>query len=93
MAFGKNGARAGSILLLLALLVAAAVVGAFVASAAQSVGALKWLGYARSFGFGMGTPFSLDLSVLRLSLGLEVKLSVAQALCLVAAVLIYRRIR
>lgn len=93
MAFGKNSARAGGVLLLVALLVAAVVVGAFAASAAQHVGSLRWLAYAQSFGFGMGKPFLLDLSVLRLSLGIELKLNVAQALCLVGAVLIYRRIR
>ena len=66
--------RSGSLFYFFLVLVGI-VVGSLVANIAASVPALGWLAYSLSF--GLETPFVLDLSIIRLTFGLSVDLSVS----------------
>ena len=62
------------------------VVGSLLANVTASVPALGWLSYALSF--GLETPIVLDLSVIRLTFGLSVNLSVAVILCVAVSLVV-----
>lgn len=62
------------------------VVGSLLANVTASVPALGWLAYALSF--GLESPVVLDLSVVRLTFGLSVNLSVAVILCVVVSLVV-----
>ena len=62
------------------------VVGAVVAKVTASVSALGWLSYALTF--GLESPVVLDLSVIRLTFGLSVDLSIAVILCVVISLVV-----
>lgn len=77
-------------LLLILLLLLAIVLGMVIGNVCEGVSWLRWLSLSSSFGL---KPTSVDLSVLQLTFGLTVKVNVAQAIFLVAAILLYSRIR
>jgi hypothetical protein len=79
--------------LLAVLLIGGVVVGALIAQATKNAQYLSWLSYACSFGVSPDKPMILDLSVIRVAFGFEMGISIAQVLCLLAAVLLYRRLR
>ena len=62
------------------------VVGSLLANVTASVPALGWLAYALSF--GLESPVVLDLSVIRLTFGLSVNLSVAVILCIIISLVV-----
>ena len=62
------------------------VVGSLLANVTASVPALGWLAYALSF--GLESPVVLDLSVIRLTFGLSVNLSVAVILCVIISLVV-----
>jgi len=62
------------------------VVGSLVAKVTASVSALGWLSYALSF--GLESPVVLDLSVVRLTFGLSVDLSIAVILCVIISLIV-----
>ena len=62
------------------------VVGSLVAKVTVSVPALGWLSYALSF--GLESPVVLDLSVIRLTFGLSVDLSIAVILCVIISLIV-----
>ncbi|MBQ7983675.1 MAG: DUF4321 domain-containing protein [Clostridia bacterium] len=62
------------------------VVGSLLARVTASVPALGWLSYALTF--GLESPLVLDLSIIRLTLGLSVDLSVSVILCIVISLVI-----
>ena len=62
------------------------VVGTLVAKVTASVSALGWLSYALTF--GLESPVVLDLSVIRLTFGLSVDLSIAVILCVVVSLVV-----
>ncbi len=68
------------------LILVGIVVGSLVANVTANVPALGWLSYALDFGFA--EPFVLDLSVLRLTFGLNVDLSVSVILFVLISLVI-----
>lgn len=86
---GKNG----SILLLIVLLVLAVVAGGVLAAALQQFPWAGFLTYTKTFGFGDSQPVTLDLSVLKISFGIGLRINLIQALCILIAVLVYRKFR
>lgn len=86
---GKNG----SWLLLVVLLIVAVVAGGALAAVLQQFSWAGFLTYTKSFGIGDAQPVTLDLSVLRISFGFGLRINLTQVLCILAAVLIYRRFR
>ena len=72
-------------------LVAAVVVGALVAAIAVNIPFLSWLSFGKSIGLPVETPMVLDLSVVKVSFGFEVGVTVAHILCFVGAFFGYRK--
>jgi hypothetical protein len=85
--------KTGNGLLLAVLLIGAVVVGALIAQATKNVQYLTWLSYSKTFGLSAERPVVVDLSVLKFAFGFEISISVAQAICLAAAALLFRRLR
>jgi hypothetical protein len=75
--------------LLIVLLVLAVVLGKAGGSALAGVHGLSWLAMSAKFGVSTVT---VDLSVLQLTFGMMVNISVLQAILLLAAILFYTRI-
>lgn len=81
--------RAKHVLLLIFLLLTALVLSALVAQATAGVSGLKWLTWGDSVGFD---TLNVDLSVIQLSLSFHMQVNVLQIICLVAALLVFRRL-
>lgn len=75
---------------LILLIVLAVVLGKAAAGAAAGVPSLAWLAIAAKFGVSTVT---VDLSVLQVTFGMMIDINVAQAILLLAAILIYTRIQ
>ncbi|HIW53462.1 MAG TPA: DUF4321 domain-containing protein [Candidatus Ruthenibacterium merdigallinarum] len=78
-------------LLLLFFVLAGIVVGAMLAAVCKNVPFLSWLSYYQSIGFNADAPFVLDLSVLRLTFGFSMGISVAQIITIALAIFLYNK--
>lgn len=66
------------------------VIGGLLGELSKSVNWLNWLSYGQSFGFS--DPFTLDLGVMQLTLGLMIKINIASIIGIVIAVFVYRKV-
>lgn len=82
-------AREKNIWILLIFLLSGIVIGGLLASFATDVSWLSWLAYGEEF--GTSGPIGLDLSILKLSFELRMKINVASILGMVIAAFIYRK--
>lgn len=89
----RSAGKSGSILLLIVFLIVAVVAGGAIAAALQPFHWADFLTYTKSFGIGDTQPIALDLSVLHLAFGIGLRINLAQVLCILAAVLFYRKIK
>ncbi len=76
-------------LLLIFMLVAAAVIGALLATIFADISFLSWMGFSRTIGISPDSPLVVDLSVVRFSFGFTTTISVAQVLCVALAIVLY----
>lgn len=83
-ALGKNNWA------LFLLLLAGIVLGGFLGELASQVSFLSWLGYGQSF--GLTSPIVLDLGILILTFGLNIKITIASIIGVLIAIVIYRLI-
>ena len=79
-----------NIWLLLVFLLAGLVIGGLIGKLASGVQGLWWLSYEQQF--GLETPFVLDLSVLKITFGLMVKINVSSIIGMILAIFIYKKI-
>lgn len=79
-------------LLLMFFVLAGIVLGAMLASLCAQVGFLSWLAYSGSIGLAPNNPFVLDLSVVRLTFGFSMSISVMQIITIGLAVFLYTRV-
>ena len=82
--------REKNIWILLVFLLAGLVIGGLLGKLASSVSWLWWLSYEQQF--GLETPFVLDLSVLKITFGLMVKINVASIIGMILAISLYKKI-
>ncbi len=82
--------REKNIWILLVFLLAGLVIGGLLGKLASSVSWLWWLSYEQQF--GLETPFVLDLSVLKITFGLMVKINVASIIGMILAIFVYKKI-
>lgn len=73
---------------LLVLLLSGIVLGGFLGSLAAGIPFLSWLNYGQSF--GLTSPIVLDLGILVLTFGLNIKITIAGIIGVLIAILIYR---
>ena len=72
-------------------ILAGIVLGAMLAAVCKNVSFLSWLSYYQSIGFNADAPFVLDLSVIKLSFGFSMGISVAQIVTIAAAIFLYNK--
>ena len=89
----RSAGKGGNWPLLVILLIVAVVSGSAIATLPHPFAWAGFLTYTKSFGVGDTQPLTLDLSVLKLSFGIGLHINLAQAVCILAAVLLYRRFR
>lgn len=70
------------------LLLAGVVLGSFIAQLTSGVPGLSWLSFGKTF--GLDNPVSLNLGVLILTFGLQIKFTIASIIGIVIAAIIYR---
>ena len=75
--------------LLLFCLLAGIVAGGMLANVCSGVPILSWLSYYNSIGF---EPVTLDLSVVKFTIGLHMGVSVAQLFTISLAIFLYNKI-
>ena len=75
-------------------MLAGVVLGGFIGHLAKDVSWLAWLDYGQSFGItgAGGSALILDLGVLTLQFGLQIKITIASILGIVAAFFLYRKL-
>ncbi len=85
------GGKGGSLLLLFVLLILAVVVGGVLSASLQHFPWAGFLIYTKTF--GITQPVTLDLSILKISFGFILRIDLVEVLCILAALLLYRRFR
>ena len=76
--------------ILILFILSGLVIGGLLGEIASNVDFLWWLSYGQSF--GLSSPLELDLSIVKITFGLMLKINVASILGLVIAVVIYHRL-
>lgn len=88
---GESGAK--SVLILIFVLIAGIVIGGMIGSLTKNVTVLSWLSFYKSFGLDASKPVTVDLSILKITFGFEMGINVAQVICIIGGLLLYRKIR
>lgn len=73
---------------LLLLVLAGVVLGGFIGELTQNVDALSWLSYGKTF--GLEAPVILNLGIIVLTFGLQIKITIAGIIGILLAILIYK---
>lgn len=76
--------------ILLIFLLSGLVIGGLLGELANRVDWLWWLSYGESF--GLSTPVTLDLSVLKITFSCMIKINVASIIGMILAVIWYRKV-
>ena len=79
-----------NIWILLIFMLSGLVIGGLLGEISKSVSWLWWLGYGEEF--GLSSPITLDLSVIKLTFSLMFKISIASIIGMALAVFVYRKI-
>ena len=82
--------RDKSIWILIVFIFAGIVVGGLIGDLAAKSGGLWWLAYGQEF--GLREPLSVDLSVIKFTFSLLIKLNISSILGMFLAIFIYRKI-
>lgn len=82
--------RDKSIWLLLVFILSGLVIGGLLGELSKNVDWLWWLSYGDEF--GLTSPLTLDLNVLKIQFGLTVKISISSIIGMAIAIFIYRRV-
>jgi len=74
--------------LLLLFILIGIVLGGLIAEVSSGVKALSWLSYGQNF--GLDSPMILNLGVLIVTFGLQIKITIASIIGVIAAIIIYK---
>jgi len=77
-------------LIFLLFLLAGILLGGVVAMLCKDISFLSWLSYSASIGFGMPNGVTLDLAIMKLAFGFSFEISVAQIICIILSLAIYK---
>ncbi len=80
--YGKNNWA------LFLLILCGIVIGGFIGTLVENIGALSWLSYGQSF--GLSQPLVIDLGILVLTFALTIQINIASIIGVVIAAIIYR---
>ncbi|MBO5348232.1 MAG: DUF4321 domain-containing protein [Clostridia bacterium] len=76
--------------ILIVFILAGIVIGGLIGDFASKSTGLWWLAYGQQF--GLSDPLSVDLSVIKFSFSLIIKLNISSILGMILAVFIYRKV-
>ena len=77
--------------LLLLFIMIGIVIGGLISEVTAGVSGLSWLSYDNTFGINSnGNPLVLDLGILVITFALQIKITVASIIGVIAAIVIYR---
>ncbi len=77
--------------LLLLFIMIGIVIGGLISEVTAGVTGLSWLSYGNTFGINSnGNPLVLDLGILVITFALQIKITVASIIGVIAAIVIYR---
>ena len=77
--------------LLLLFIMIGTVIGGLISEVTAGVSGLSWLSYGNTFGINSnGNPLVLDLGILVITFALQIKITVASIIGVIAAIVIYR---
>lgn len=77
--------------LLLLFIMIGIVIGRLISEVTAGVSGLSWLSYGNTFGINSnGNPLVLDLGILVITFALQIKITVASIIGVIAAIVIYR---
>ena len=86
----KLATREKNIWILILFILCGIVVGGLLGEFASKVDFLWWLSYGDSF--GLSEPIELDLSVVKITFGLMLKINISSIIGMILAIFIYRKI-
>ena len=76
--------------ILLVFLLSGLVIGGLLGELANKVSWLWWLSYGQEF--GLSSPVTLDLSILKLTFSFLIKINIASIIGLASAIIWYRKV-
>ena len=77
--------------LLLLFIMIGIVIGGLISEVTAGVSGLSWISYGNTFGINSnGNPLVLDLGILVITFALQIKITVASIIGVIAAIVIYR---
>lgn len=79
-----------NIWILLIFILSGIVIGGLLGEIASKVDILWWLNYGQEF--GMSEPFTLDLSIMKISFSLMFKITVASIIGIAISIFVYRKV-
>lgn len=82
--------RDKNIWILLLFILSGLVIGGLLGELSKNVDWLWWLSYGDEF--GLTSPMTLDLKVLKLQFGFTLKISMASIIGMIIAIFIYRKV-
>lgn len=82
--------RDKNIWILIVFILSGLVIGGLLGQVASKVEFLWWLAYGESF--GLAEPLQLDLSIIKLSFSLMLRINIASIIGMALAIFIYRKV-
>ena len=82
--------REKNIWILIVFILAGLVIGGLIGQLASRMDSLWWLAYGESF--GLSEPLQLDLSIVKLSFSLMLKINIASIIGMAIAIFVYRKV-
>ena len=74
------------------MLLTGVILGTLLGEAASNIGVLSFLNYGKTIGISAGNPLVLDLSIMKLTFGVELRLTLASIIGLLAAIFLYKKV-
>lgn len=86
----KMAVREKNSLVLIIFVLCGLVIGGLLGKLTSGINWLNWLSYGQSF--GLANPVTLDLGVVKLTLGLMFEINIASIVGIIIAIFVYRKI-
>ena len=83
-----KGAGSKNSWVLLIFVLVGLVIGGFIGMLTQNISGLNWLNYGQTF--GLDNPLVLNLGILIITFGLNIKITVCSIVGMIIAIIIYR---
>ncbi len=80
-----------STLVLIIFVLCGVVIGGLLGELTTGIPWLKWLSYGQEFGLAVDNPVTLDLGVVKLTLGLMFKINISSIIGIIISIFLYRK--